>query len=151
VNSRGAGGLSAPSASANLDDSNQTIAASNIVTISPRLVTETRVQFTNSNLAAPPSDPIGPAVSISGVATFGTLSGSPAARVNRPYQATDSISLRQGSHAFRDGLDSLYNEDTFTYPRTIRGSYAFSCWVSARIRLTIVAHCQKALLGRARC
>jgi hypothetical protein len=126
VNSRGAGGLSAPSASANLEDTDQTIAASNIVTISPRLVNETRVQFTNSNLAAPPSDPIGPAVGISGVASFGTLSGSPTARVNQLYQATDSVSLRQGSHAFRAGMDFLYNDDIITFPRTIRGSYAFS-------------------------
>lgn len=126
INSRGAGGLDAPSASANLDDTDQTIAASNILTISPSLVNETRVQFTNSNLAAPPSDLIGPAVSISGVATFGTLSGSPTARFNRLYEATDSISLRQGSHAFRAGVDFLYNSDTITFPRTIRGSYAFS-------------------------
>ena len=126
INSRGAGGLSAPSASANLFDTDQTIAASNIATLSPRIVNETRVQFTNSNLSAPPSDPIGPAVSISGVATFGTLSGSPTARLNRLYEATDSVSIRQGAHAIRFGIDFLYNDDTITYPRSIRGSYAFS-------------------------
>ncbi len=36
INSRGAGGLSAPTASANLDDTDQTIAVSNIATLSPR-------------------------------------------------------------------------------------------------------------------
>src|SRR5262249_29748363 len=74
-NSRGAGGLNAASASAALDDTDHTIAVSNIATLSPRLVNETRGQFTHSNLAAPPSDLIGPAVSISGVASFGRLSG----------------------------------------------------------------------------
>ncbi len=53
------------------------MAVSNIVTLSPRTVNETRGQFTHSNLEALPTDPIGPAVSISGVASFGTLSGSP--------------------------------------------------------------------------
>ncbi len=126
INSRGAGGLNAPTASANLFNTDQTIAASNIKTLSSRLVNETRAQFTNSNLAAPPSDPIGPAVSISGVASFGTLSGSPTARVNRMYEATDSLSVQQGAHAIRVGVDFLYNNDTITFPRTIRGSYSFS-------------------------
>ena len=126
INSRGAGGLSAPSASANLFDTDQTVAASNVVTLSARVVNETRVQFTNSHLAAPPSDPIGPAVSISGVASFGTLSGSPTARVNQLYEGTDSLSVQEGAHAVRVGFDFLYNNDTITFPRTIRGSYAFS-------------------------
>jgi hypothetical protein len=42
INSRGAGGLSAPTASANLFDTDQTIAASNVKTLSPRIVNETR-------------------------------------------------------------------------------------------------------------
>lgn len=126
VNSRGAGGLSAATASANLFDTDQTVAASNILTLSPRMVNETRAQFTNSNLSAPPSDPIGPGVSISGVATFGTLSASPTARVNQLYEITDSLSIQHGAHAIRIGADFLYNNDTITYPRTIRGSYAFS-------------------------
>lgn len=126
INSRGAGGLSAPTASANLFNTDQTVSASNVKTLSSRLVNETRVQFTNSNLAAPPSDPIGPAVSISGVASFGTLSGSPTARVNQLYEATDSISVQHEAHSIRVGVDFLYNNDSITYPRSIRGSYSFS-------------------------
>jgi outer membrane receptor protein involved in Fe transport len=126
INSRGAGGLSAPSASANLFDTDQTVAASNVWTVSSNMVNETRMQFTNSNLSAPPSDPIGPAVSISGVASFGTLSGSPTARLNRLYEGTDSLSIHKGAHSIRVGVDFLYNDDTITFPRTIRGSYAFS-------------------------
>jgi Carboxypeptidase regulatory-like domain len=126
INSRGAGGLSAATASANLFDTDQTIAASNIVTVSPRMVNETRGQFTNSNLAAPPSDLIGPAVSISGVASFGTLSGSPTARLNRMGEAADNLSYQWGAHAIRVGTDFLYNDDTITYPRSYRGSYSFS-------------------------
>jgi hypothetical protein len=125
-NSRGAGGLSAPTASAGLDNTDQTIAASNIWTITPRLVNETRGQFTNSNLKAPPTDPIGPAVSISGVASFGTLSGSPTARLNKLYEIADTVSYQKGAHAIRIGVDFLYNDDEITYPRSYRGSYSFS-------------------------
>ena len=64
---------------------------------------ETRGQFTHSNLKAPPSDPIGPAVSISGVASFGTLSGSPTARVNKLYEIVDNLSHQAGAHAIRVG------------------------------------------------
>jgi hypothetical protein len=126
LNSRGAGGLSAPTASANLYDTDQVIAASNILTLSPHLVNETRGQFWNSNLKAPPSDPIGPAVSISGVASFGTLSGSPTARLNKLGEIADNVSYQAGAHAIRFGTDFIYNDDTITYPRSIRGSYAFS-------------------------
>jgi hypothetical protein len=126
VNSRGAGGLSAPTASANLDNTDQTVAVSNIATFNPRLVNETRAQYTGSNLAAPPSDPVGPAVTIAGVASFGTLSGSPTARHNKLAEAADNLSYRAGAHAVRVGLDFLYNDDTITYPRAWRGSYSFS-------------------------
>jgi len=126
INSRGAGGLSAPTASANLSDTDQTIAISNIETLSSRMFNETRAQFTNSNLQAPPSDPIGPAVSISGVASFGTLSSSPTRRLNRLGEVVDNLSYQAGSHAIRIGGDFLFNHDTITYPRSNRGSYAFS-------------------------
>ena len=86
-NSRNAGALSAASAAANLFNTDQTVAVSNIWTISPSMVNETRGQFTRSSLTAPPTDPVGPAVSISGVASFGTLSASPTARVKQSLRA----------------------------------------------------------------
>jgi outer membrane receptor protein involved in Fe transport len=125
-NSRGAGGLNAPSASAGLDNLDQTIAVSDVLTLSPRLVLEVRGQFADSDLKAPPADPIGPSVSISGVASFGTLSGSPTARLNRMYQVVNNVSMQAGAHAIRVGVDVLYNDDHITYPRSYRGSYTFS-------------------------
>jgi hypothetical protein len=124
-NSRGAGGLSAPTASAGLHNTDQTVAVSNIKTLSSRVVNETRGQFTTSDLKAPPSDSIGPAVSISGVASFGTLSGSPTARKNKLYEIADNLTYQAGRHAIRAGADFLYNDCTITYPRSIRGSYSF--------------------------
>lgn len=125
-NSRGAGGLSAPSASANLDDTDQTVAVSNVAALSSRTVNETRGQLTRSRLEAQPSDPTGPAVSIAGVASFGTLSGSPTGRRNDLYEVVDNLSHQAGAHAIRAGADFLYNDDTITFPRSIRGSYSFS-------------------------
>ena len=126
VNSRGAGGLSASTASANLADTDQIFALSNVFTLSPRAVNETRAQFWNSDLKAPPSDPIGPAVSIAGVASFGTLSGSPTARLNRMGQVVDNFSYQAGAHAIRMGTEFIYNDDMIDYPRSIHGSYNFS-------------------------
>jgi len=125
-NARGAGALNAPSASAGLDNLDQSIAFSNTLTLSHRTVNETRLQFVRGNLKALPTDPIGPAVSIAGVASFGTLSGSPHARFNSLFQAVSNLSHQAGAHALRTGVDFIYNDDTITYPRSVRGAYTFS-------------------------
>ncbi|MGH9409164.1 MAG: TonB-dependent receptor [Vicinamibacterales bacterium] len=125
-NSRGAGALSAATASAGLQNTDRTFAVGNTWTLSDRTLNETRAQVTHSNLQAPPSDPIGPAVSISGVASFGTLSGSPTGRVNSLYEVVDNLSHQAGAHGLRAGVDLLYNDDTITFPRSIRGAYTFS-------------------------
>ncbi|MEQ1884951.1 MAG: TonB-dependent receptor [Bryobacteraceae bacterium] len=125
-NSRGAGALNAPSASAGLDNTDQTIAGSNVWTVSSRLFNETRGQYTRSSLSAQPTDLLGPSVSISGVASFGRLAGSPTGRVNNLYELVDNVSYRVGTHALKAGVGFLYNDATITYPRQIRGSYSFS-------------------------
>ena len=125
-NSRGAGGLSAPSASASLDNVDRSIAFGNTLSLSGATVNETRGQFTFSDLKAPASDPIGPAVTISGIASFGTSSGSPTRRLNKLYEVVDNLSHQAGAHALKAGADVLFNDDTITYPRSIRGSYTFS-------------------------
>ncbi|HTK28505.1 MAG TPA: carboxypeptidase regulatory-like domain-containing protein [Vicinamibacterales bacterium] len=126
TNSRGAGALSSPTASAALDNVDRTLAAGNTVSLSPRTVNETRAQVTVSDLQAPPSDPVGPAVTIAGVATFGTLSTSPTRRQNTLYEIVDNLSHQAGAHALRAGIDFLYNDDTITFPRSVRGAYTFS-------------------------
>ena len=129
-NSRGSGGLGVVSAGTGLDSVDQTIAVSNVYKISSQTINETRGEFTNSDLKAPATDPVGPAVSISGVASFGTSSGSPTARYNRQFQLVDNLSRQMGAHSLRVGADSLYNDLTITYPRSIRGSYSFSSLAS---------------------
>ena len=125
-NARGAGGLNAPSASSNLANLDRTIAASHTISLSPRTLLETRAQVAASRLDAPPSDPIGPAVSIAGVAVFGTSSGSPTHRKNTMYQVASNLSHQAGAHALRAGIDVLVNDDRIVYPRAARGGYVFS-------------------------
>ena len=125
-NSRGAGALNAPSASAGLDNTDHTVAFANVATLSSRTINETRAQFAHGDLKAPSTDLIGPAVSISGVAGFGTLSGSPQARLNKMFQIVNNLSHQAGAHAVRVGVDFLYNSATINYPRSIRGQYVFS-------------------------
>ena len=124
-NQRGAGALNAASASSHLDNTDYTIAASNVWTISSRLLNETRGQFTHSNLLAAPSDDVGPQVSISGVASFGRLSSSPVGRLNKLYEVVDNLSYQRGAHSWRFGTSFVYNDDQIFFPRTSRGSYAF--------------------------
>jgi outer membrane receptor protein involved in Fe transport len=125
TNSRGAGGINSPSASAGLDDADRTMAVANTWSLSSRTVNETRAQFAYGNLKALPTDPIGPAVSIAGVASFGTLSGSPQGRLNKMFEVVDNLSHQAGSHALRAGVDFLFNDDTITFPGSNRGSYSF--------------------------
>ena len=132
INSRGAGGLNAATASAGLDNRDQTIAVSNIFTLSARTVNETRGQFTHSDLLALPSDEAGPSVSIAGAATFGRLSTSPTGRLNNMYEIVNNLSHQAGAHAVRLGVNFLYNGTTITFPRSVRGSYAFSSLANFR-------------------
>ena len=125
-NARGVGNLNAPSGSTGLDNRDHSIAISNVWTISPNTVSETRVQIAHGDLQAYSTDQIGPQVTIAGVATFGTFSSSPTRRENTLYQAVSNLSHRAGAHALRAGVDFLFNDDTITFLRTFRGSYTFS-------------------------
>ena len=125
-NSRGAGALSAATASSHLDNTDQTIALNNVFTASARTVNETRGQFTRSHLQAPPSDTAGPTVSIAGVATFGRLTGSPTGRENALFELVNNTSHQTGAHSLRAGANFLYNGTTITFPRSVKGAYSFS-------------------------
>ena len=42
------------------------------------------------------------------------------------FQVVNNLSHQRGAHALRAGVDLLYNDDTITFPRAVRGSYTFS-------------------------
>jgi hypothetical protein len=41
-------------------------------------------------------------------------------------QVVDNLSHQAGAHSLRVGVDFLFNSDTITYPRSVRGAYTFS-------------------------
>jgi hypothetical protein len=126
LNARGAGSFNEVSNGTSVFDTNHTFAASNIMTLSPRVYNETRAQFIYDDLTAPPNDQVGPAVTISGVAIFGRSTSSPTARRNYLGEMVDNLLVQHGAHTFKAGVDFLYNDDTITYPQSLRGSYSFS-------------------------
>ena len=126
ANARGAGGLNEVSNGTSVYDTNQTVAVGNVATLSPNTFNETRGQFSYDDLTAPPNDLIGPAVTISGLATFGRSTSSPTGRLNYLYEVVDNLVMQRGVHTVKIGVNFLYNEDTITYPQSLRGSYSFS-------------------------
>ena len=127
TNARGVGGLNEASNGTSVYDTDHTVAASNVYTISPRTFNETRAQFSYDSLTAPPNDQIGPAVTVSGVAVFGRSTSSPTARLNYLGEVVDNLVMERGPHTWKTGADFLYNDDTITYPQSLRGSYSFAC------------------------
>ncbi|HEY0263269.1 MAG TPA: TonB-dependent receptor [Granulicella sp.] len=127
INARGAGGLNEVSNGTSVFDTDHTVAASNIATLSPHVFNETRGQFSYDSLTAPPNDLTGPAVTISGLATFGRSTSSPTGRLNYLTEVVDNLVVQHGAHTFKTGVDFLYNDDTITYPQSLRGSYSFAC------------------------
>ncbi|HSS19717.1 MAG TPA: TonB-dependent receptor [Pyrinomonadaceae bacterium] len=125
-NSRTVGGLNAISRGSGLDDTDQTVAVTNITSVNTRTVNEARFQYTNSKLNAPINDTVGPAVGISGVANFGTATSSPLARAINLFELVDNVSIVRGAHLPKFGVDLLYNRVNIVFPGAVQGVYAFN-------------------------
>lgn len=125
-NSRNVGGLNAISRGAGLENRDQTITGNLISTFSAKTINEARWQFTRSRLAAPVNDTIGPAVNISGVASFGTATSSPTARDIDLYELVDNVTTQRASHSLKGGVDFLLNRVQIAFPGALQGVYAFS-------------------------
>jgi len=126
TNARGAGALADVSFGTAVRDTNHTLAVSNVLALSPRTFNETRGQVTRDDLQAPSNTQNSPAVTISGVATFGRFSSSPTARLNTLYEVVDNVVLQRGAHTLKAGVDFLLNDDTIAFPMSIAGSYTFA-------------------------
>ena len=126
ANARNVSGLSDVSRGAALDDTDQSAAASLLTTHSSGTINEARLQYTHSRLGAPVNDVIGPAVTIAGVATFGTATSSPTGRDADVLQAIDTVTLSRGAHLIKTGVDLLYNRINITFPGALQGSYTFT-------------------------
>jgi hypothetical protein len=126
ANARTVGGLNAVSRGTSLDNHDRTLAASNLWTISENAISETRAQVTRSRLDAPPNDLVGPAVTISGIASFGTATNSPTARDIDLVEVVQNATWLRGNHSLKAGLDVLQNRVTIAFPGALQGAYTFS-------------------------
>lgn len=126
ANARSAGGLNAVSRGTALTNRDRTLAASNVATLSSRMISETRAQLTRSRLGAPPNDVVGPAVNIAGVASFGTSTVSPTARDIDLAELVQSVTWTRGNHALKAGVDLLRNDVTIAFPGALQGVYTFT-------------------------
>ncbi|MFZ0751449.1 MAG: TonB-dependent receptor, partial [Pyrinomonadaceae bacterium] len=125
-NARSVGGLNAVSRGTALKNLDQTIAVSDVATLSSRTINEARFQYTRSRLSAPVNDLAGPAVNISGVANFGTATFSPTERDLDTYELVDNLTTQHGSHSLKFGANYLHNKVNITFPGAIQGVYTFS-------------------------
>jgi hypothetical protein len=126
ANARNVGGLGDVSRGAALDDTDHNLAASYLTTKSSGTINEVRVQYMHSRLGAPVNDTIGPAVSIAGVANFGTATSSPTGRDTDVVEAVDTLTVQRGAHLAKAGVDILYNRINITFPGALQGSYTFT-------------------------
>jgi hypothetical protein len=131
-NARSVGGLNDSSRGTSLDNRDQSVAFASVVTTPSGVVNEIRGQFWRSQLDAPGNDLIGPAVSISGVANFGASTSSPVVRDLDVYQVNDTLTIQQGAHLLKGGVDLLYNRLFIGFPGALPGTYSFSTLANFR-------------------
>ncbi|HVF57510.1 MAG TPA: TonB-dependent receptor [Pyrinomonadaceae bacterium] len=125
-NARNVGGLNDASRASDLANRDQTVAASDIATLSSTTINEARLQFTRSRLAAPVRDETAPAVNINGVASFGAATFSPLARDIDLFELVDNVATTRGAHSLKGGVDFLYNRASILFPGATGGVYTFS-------------------------
>ncbi|MFL6335786.1 MAG: carboxypeptidase regulatory-like domain-containing protein [Pyrinomonadaceae bacterium] len=126
LNARNVGGLNAVSRGTALSNRDQTLAASVVSTVSDHALNEARFQFTRSRLGAPVNDEAGPAVNISGVASFGTATFSPTARDLDTYELVDNVTAERGAHSLKVGANFLLDRVNIDFPGALQGVYTFS-------------------------
>ena len=126
-NSRNTGSLNDLSRGTYLADRDQSLVLTEVATLSPRSINEARFQFLRSRLTAPGNDVTGPAINISGVASFGPSTSSPIGRFDNLYQLTDAVSMQSGGHFLKAGVDFEWNRLNIAFPgNAVAATYAFS-------------------------
>lgn len=126
INARTVGGLNALSRGTDLANRDHTLNVGLNTVLSPTWLNEARFQYRSSKLEAPAKDVVGPAVNISGVASFGTATSSPTGRDISLFELSDSVSVIHGAHSIKFGADFLHNDVDILFPGALQGVYAFS-------------------------
>lgn len=126
VNARTVGGLNAISRGTSLKNRDNTFNGGLISTVGSRSLNEFRMQYRKSTLDAPANDLRGPAVNITGVASFGIATFSPVGRDIDLFQVSDGFSIAKGNHSLKFGGEFLYNGLDIFFPGAIEGVYNFT-------------------------
>lgn len=126
VNARTVGGLNAVSRGTDLNNRDHTVNTQLISSISPTALNELRFEVRQSRLGAPPIDEAGPAVNISGIASFGTATFSPTWRDIDLFQISNSTTLVRGNHSLKGGVEFIYNDLNIDFPGALQGVYSFN-------------------------
>lgn len=92
----------------------------------PTLLGETRVQFAPRRLTQYANDPIGPRVTISGVATWGRNTNFPVLLDEGRWQFTQSLSKQLGRHYFKFGADIQDIRAHTSFPSNFGGTFSFA-------------------------
>ncbi len=93
---------------------------------SPTLLSESRFQYAPRDLIQTANDPIGPAISISGVASFGRNTSYPVLLNETHYEFSQSLSKQSGRHSWKFGGDINFIRAYTSYPNTFGGSFSFA-------------------------
>jgi hypothetical protein len=125
-NARAVGGLRALSQGTAILNRDQTWSGILTSQLSNSAVNELRGLFTRSRFALGINDPVGPAVSISGVANFGTATFSPNLRSLDITQVSENYARILGRHSLKFGGEFLYNRVNIDFSVAKVGSYSFS-------------------------
>jgi outer membrane receptor for ferrienterochelin and colicin len=126
INSRNVGGLNAASRGTALNNRDQAIALGEVAALSSLTVNEFRFQYSRSRLSAPINDATGPAVNISGVASFGPTTFSPIERDLDTYEFVETLTTQRSAHSLKMGVHYLLNRLNIDFPGPLQGVYTFS-------------------------
>lgn len=103
----------------------QSVLASWTRVMSGSLLSETRVQISPRSLTQLANDPIGPRITISGVATFGRNTNFPVLLDETRYQVQQTFSLQRRRHFFKFGTDLQRLNAHTSFPSNFGGSFTF--------------------------
>jgi hypothetical protein len=93
--------------------------------ITPSLLSDARVQYAPRKQEQFSNDPVGPRVTISGVATFGRSTDFPVKLDETRWQFVETLSWQKEKHFVKGGVDINYVNALTSFPSAFAGSFSF--------------------------
>src|SRR5665213_2473880 len=91
------------------------------------LLNEFHFQYSPQFLIQVPNDPIGPAISITGVAVLGRNINFPTLLDESHYEVIDALSWSRGNHLLKFGADENLIRAHTSFPTDFAGIFSFDC------------------------